>query len=123
MGKRGHAHTFPESVGLPRKQKIGVNKNVGFEKVKLERNRVFLNLGFAKPMFCNPVLFTKTTGITKTTKTAQTATNKGVDCQIGRNQGNHGDDENPGQSRVQNIGSPKPRFRKTRRNADEFGRE
>ena len=34
----------------------------------------FLSLGFAKPVFCNPVLFTKKTGITKPTKTAQTAT-------------------------------------------------
>ena len=58
--------------------------------------RVFLNLGFAKPMFCNPVLFTKTTGITKTTKTAQTATNKGVDCRIAGNHGNHGNDKNHG---------------------------
>ena len=60
-------------------------------------NRVFLNLGFAKPMFSNSVLFTKTTGITKITKmtkTTQTATSKGVDCWICRNHGKHGDDEN-----------------------------
>ena len=41
-------------------------------------------------MFCNSVLFTKTTGITKMTKmtkTTQTATSKGVDCWIC---GNHG---------------------------------
>ena len=57
-------------------------------------HRVFLNLGFAKPMFCNSVLFTKTTGITKMTKTTQTATSKGVDCWIRGNHGKHGNDEN-----------------------------
>ena len=56
--------------------------------------RVFRNLGFAKPRFCNPVLFAKTTGITKTAKTAQTATNKGVGRWIRRNHGNHGNNEN-----------------------------
>ena len=45
-----------------------------------EKIRVFQNLGFAKPMFWNPVLFTRTTGITKTTKRTQTSTNKGIDC-------------------------------------------
>ena len=34
-------------------------------------------LGFAKLVFCNRVLFTKTTGLTKT---SHTATNKGVHC-------------------------------------------
>ena len=59
--------------------------------------RVFLNLGFAKPMFCNSVLFTKATGITKMTKmtkTTQTATSKGADCWIHGNHGKHGNDEN-----------------------------
>ena len=59
--------------------------------------RVFLNLGFAKPMFCNSVLFTKTTGITKMakmTKTTQTAKSKGADCWICGNHGKHGNDEN-----------------------------
>ena len=68
---------------------------------------------FAKPMFCNSVLFTKTTGITKTTKTTQTAPSKGVDCWIGGDHRKHGNDE-PWESRVQNIGSPKRRIRKTR---------
>ena len=54
----------------------------------------FLNLGFAKPLFCNSVLFTKTTGIAKMTKTTQTATSKGVDCWIRGNHGKHGHDEN-----------------------------
>ena len=39
--------------------------------------RAFLNLGFAKPMFSNPGLFTKTTGITEMTKTTQTPTTRG----------------------------------------------
>ena len=62
-----------------------------------QKNRVFLNLGFAKPMFCKSVLVTKTTGITKMTKmtkTPQTATSKGVDCWIRGNHGKHGNDEN-----------------------------
>ena len=64
-------------------------------------------------MFWNPVLFTKTTGITQTTKTAQTATNKGVDCRIDGNHGNHGNDKNHGnpgcKTQVpQNLGLEKP---------------
>ena len=83
------------------------------------KSRIFLNLGFAKPMFYNLVLFTRTRGITKRTKrpkTTQTATSTGVDCWIRRNQGKHGNDENhenPGEIK----GSPKPRFRKTRKSA------
>ena len=52
---------------------------VSFTGVYLVLYQAFLNLGFAKPMFCNSVLFTKTTGITKMTKmtkTTQTATSK-----------------------------------------------
>ena len=44
--------------------------------------RAVVNLGFAKPMFCIPVHFTKMTGTTKTTTTAWTATNKGVDARL-----------------------------------------
>ena len=43
-------------------------------QISLFQCPLFLNLGFAKPMFCNPVLFTETTGITKMTKTTQTPT-------------------------------------------------
>ena len=63
---------------------------------------------FAKPMFCNPVLFMKTTGITKTTKTAQTATSKGVDCRMG---GNHG--KATEMTKTTGIQGAKHRFPKT----------
>ena len=36
-------------------------------------------------MLCNRVIFARTTGILKTTKTFQTATNKGVECWISGN--------------------------------------
>ena len=49
--------------------------------------------------------------MTKMTKITQTATSKGVDCWIC---GNHG--RKPRETRAQNIGSPKPRFRKNRKN-------
>ena len=42
----------------------------------------------AKSIFCSPVLFTKATGITKMTKTTQTAMSKGAHCWIS---GNYGD--------------------------------
>ena len=75
--------------------------------------------GISKPRFCQTYVlqsgaFRETMGITETTKTAQTAMNKGVNCRIRRNHGNHGNNEKPRESGVQNIGSPKPRFRKTR---------
>ena len=68
-----------------------------FHIVTAESFRALLNLGFAKPITCNLVLFTKTTGITKKTKmtkTVQTATSKGVDCWIHGYHGKRVNDEN-----------------------------
>ena len=45
-------------------------------------------------MLCNPVAFIKTMGTTKTTYTIQAATNKGVECWICGNHGNHEFGEN-----------------------------
>ena len=55
--------------------------------------------GISKAMVCNRrglnrVAFTKTAGITKATKTTQTATNKGADYWLSGNHGNHGHDTN-----------------------------
>ena len=61
---------------------------------KILPQRIFPNLWFAKLMVCNWMSFTKLTGITKTTKTIRTTTNKGVECWIRRKHGNHRDDEN-----------------------------
>ena len=57
------------------------------------RRSSILNLGFAKPTFSQSGAFHEMTGIKRTMKTTQTATNKGVDCWIGANHRNHGNDE------------------------------
>ena len=70
-------------------------------------NRVFLNLGFAKPMFCNPGLFTKTMGITKMTKTTQTTTPRGSVA------GEAKSTETAEMTKTTGIWGAKPRFPKT----------
>ena len=65
---------------------------IGSKRRERQQNRAFLDLGFVKSVFCNLVLFTKTTGISKTTKTTQTSTKKGIDgaaqTTIHKNHGN-----------------------------------
>ena len=57
----------------------------------------------------NQVAFTETTGITKTTKTTQTGTNKRVDCWISGNHRNYGNDANAvGNQGCKTKGSPPP---------------
>ena len=84
------------------------NQNEGtFAKTTLLENRPFGSPRNALASECEYVIFTKTTGITKMTKTTQTATSKGFDWWIIR--GNHGKHRND-----ENHGNPKPMFRKTR---------
>ena len=61
--------------------------------IKPALSGIFLNLLFDKPVVCNWVAFTKMTGITTTTKTTQTNTNKRAECWINGNREEHSMDQ------------------------------
>ena len=80
-------------------------------------SRVFLNLGFAKPRFCNSALFTKTTGHENDENDEDNSDSQAARGLIAGFAEITENTEMTKTTRIQgakHIGSPKPRFRKTR---------
>ena len=77
----------------------------------LQTKEVFSNLLFAKPMVCMRVAFHENDGNPENDENDEDNSDKykqGVECWIGRNHGNHGNDENSGVQVPQTTGLERP---------------